>query len=42
MRILFTVLGNSRRSNYLDGESCMVLPGDITETAKEFFDFETK
>jgi len=26
----------------VDGESCMVLPGDITETAKEFFDFETK
>jgi hypothetical protein len=26
----------------VDGTSCMVLPGDITESAKEFFDFETK
>ena len=26
----------------VDGSSCMVLPDDYTETAKEFFDFESK
>ena len=26
----------------VDGTPCMVLPGDYTESAKEFFDFETK
>jgi hypothetical protein len=26
----------------VDGSSCMILPDDYTETAKEFFDFESK
>ena len=26
----------------VNGSSCMILPDDYTETAKEFFDFESK